>query len=268
MKIYYNTKSKKSEIKNPIKLRRWDLAFYLFTFLFIGFVLGTHLSPLYKEKIITKQEIIYLPGNTSNGISIELPIVAVDSRGNGVLGKLITTAKPGTGLVLVNINNVLAQYDTQFSGRAAAKVAGNFTEIDLEKWDIIYSIVVDATVIEGPSAGSAMAVSVIAALENRSINRSVAMTGSISEDSTIGPAGGIKEKARIAKENGITTFLVAVNQSYEISSKGERECSAVNGTEYCEVKYKEAKTNISEELGINVVEIENISEAVRYFFVE
>ncbi len=261
------TKIKKQKIKK-VELGRRDLAFYLLTALFIGFVLGTHLSPLYKEKIVTKPEIIYLPGNTSNGISVEMPVAAVDSRGSGVLGKLVATAKPGTGLVLVNINNVLAQYDTQLSGRTAAKVASNFTKIDLQRWDIIYTIIVDASVIEGPSAGSAMAVSVIAALENKTLNRSVAMTGTISEDGTIGPAGGIKEKARVAKQNGITTFLVAVNQSYETSVKSETECKDINGTNYCEVKRKETKTNIGEELGIDVVEVRNIEEAVGYFFGE
>lgn len=257
---------KKKKLK-ILKIRRFDLVFYLFTFLFIGFVLGTHFSPLFKEKIVIKPEIIYLPGNGSNGVSVEMPIVAVDNRGEGVIGKLVTTAKPGTGLVLVNINNVLAQYDTQLSGRTAAKAASNFTQIDLQKWDIIYTIIVDANVIEGPSAGGVMALSVVAALENRTVNHSVAMTGTINEDGTLGPAGGIKAKATVAKENDVTLFLVTANQSYDTSRKSETECSDINGTNYCEVKYKETKINFSDELGINIVEVNNIEEAAQYFFI-
>ncbi len=269
MKRYNKKIKKKEKIKKLVKLSRWDFSFYLFTALFIGFVLGTHLSPLYREKVVTRPEIIYLPsdGNVS-GISVEMPIVAVDSKGNGVLGKLVTTAKPGTGLVLVNINNVLAQYDTQLSGRTAVHAASNFTNIDLQKWDIIYTIIVDANVIEGPSAGGVMAVSVIAALENKTINRSVAMTGTVDDDGTIGNAGGVKEKARIAKENGVTTFLVAINQSYDTTRKSETECNEINSTNYCEVKYKETRTNIAKELDMNIVEVRDISEAARYFFVE
>ena len=261
-------KTKSKKIKKSVALNRRDFVFYLFTAMFIGFVLGTHLSPLYKEKVVTKQEVIYLPGNASNGISVEMPIVAVDSQKNGVLGKLVTTAKPGTGLVLVNVNNVLAQYDTQLSGRTAARAASNFTKIDLQKWDIIYTIVVDATVIEGPSAGSVMAVSVIAALQNKTINHSIAMTGTINEDGSIDPAGGIKEKARTAKENGITTFLVAANQSQDTSRKSETECKMINGTNFCEVKYVETKTDLSKELNMSIIEVASISEAARYFFVE
>ncbi len=252
----------------PLKIKKFDFAFYLFTFLFIGFVIGTHLSPLYKEKIITKQEVVYLPGNGSSGVSVEMPIVAVDSEGKGVIGKLITTAKPGTGLVLVNINNVLAQYDTQLSGRTAARAASNYTRIDLSKWDIIYTIVVDANVIEGPSAGGVMAVSVVAALENKTINHSVAMTGTINEDGTIDAAGGIREKALVAKQNGATLFLVAANQSYDTTRTPETVCSNINGTEYCETRYKETKTKLSDTVGISIAEIHDISEAAGYFFID
>ena len=85
-----------------------------------------------------------------------MPIVAVEKNGGGVIGKVITTVKPGTGLVLVNINSILAQYDTQYSGRTAAHAAANYTRMNLSNWDVIYTMVIDAQVVEGPSAGGAI----------------------------------------------------------------------------------------------------------------
>src|SRR3990167_5870925 len=43
----------------------------------------------------------------------KINIVAVDDNGNGVSGLLTTQVRGGTGLVLVNINDVLANYNTQ-----------------------------------------------------------------------------------------------------------------------------------------------------------
>src|SRR3972149_2710510 len=55
---------------------------------------------------------------------------AVDEDGNGVIGSLYTTVKPGSGLVLVNVNSLLAQFDTQLSGRTAAQAAARYSRLD------------------------------------------------------------------------------------------------------------------------------------------
>src|SRR3989344_5814139 len=53
-------------------------------------------------------------------------IVAIDNSGKGASAELLTEIRPGTGLVLVNINNELADFKTQYSARAAALAAKNY----------------------------------------------------------------------------------------------------------------------------------------------
>ncbi len=196
-------------------------------------------------------------------------IVAVDSFGKGASADLITEIRPGTGLVLVNINDVLADFNTQYSARVAALVAKNYTQVDLSNVDIIFNIKTNANVIGGQSAGSTMTIAVIAGLLNKTLQPGVIMTGSIREDGRIGDAGAIKEKARAAKEANATLFLVPVGSGSEIKAyKREKKCGSYNDYEYCEISYVEDKRNIGDNLEIKVVEISTIEEAVEYFFAD
>lgn len=243
------------------KLKQGDL-FFVLTLLFLaGFIIGFTLAPA-KEKEVVR----YVPSNIAvAGTSIEMLVPAVDQEGNGVVGTLITTIKPGSGLVLVNVNDVIAQFNTQLSGRIAAKAASAFTKTDLSKLDIIYTIKVNATAIEGPSAGAAMAVSIIAALENKTLSSDVSITGTIKEDGSIGEAGAILEKAQVAKMHGIKTFLVPANQSLERTVRPERECSFVDSIEHCIVRYVQKGRTVGEISGLDVIEVSNLEEALRYF---
>jgi len=243
------------------KIKHGDLFFFLVIFFLSGLIIGSTFAPV-KEKEVVK----YVPSNiTITGTSVEMLLPAVDQEGTGVVGKLITTIKPGSGLVLVNVNDVIAQYNTQLSGRTAAKAASSVSKIDLSKLDIIYTIKVNATAIEGPSAGAAMAVSIIAALENKTLNDEVSITGVINEDGSISPAGAILEKARTAKEHGIKTFLVPVNQSLESKITPERQCRTADGIEYCSIRYVEQGRTIGEIADLQVVEVSDIEEALKYF---
>lgn len=243
------------------KIKGGDLFFLLVIFFLSGLIIGSTFAPA-KDKEVVR----YVPSNIAvAGTSVEMLIPAVDQEGTGVVGTLITTIKPGSGLVLVNVNDVIAQYNTQLSGRIAAKAASLISKIDLSKLDIIYTIKVNATAIEGPSAGAAMAVSIVAALENKTLNNEVSITGVISEDGSIGPAGAILEKARTAKEHGIKTFLVPVNQSFESKIRPERECKLADSIEYCSIRYVEKGRTVSEITDLQILEVARLEEAMRYF---
>ncbi len=196
----------------------------------------------------------------------QMPIVAVDSNGNGVTSTLLTEIRPGSGLVLVNINNVLADYNMQLSARTAAKVASNYTNISLSNIDIIYSIETSADLVEGPSAGASMAISTIIMLQNKTLKKDVVISGLINEDSTISQSGGLDKKILAAKQSGIKTFLLnkqPFNKDYEPSKK----CNLYENIEYCEVRFVQ-KSLTTEESGIIVVEVNNIKEALEYFYNE
>jgi predicted S18 family serine protease len=256
-------KKKKTKIRYRIKLyqvKKENVVLSLIMVFLVGFILGTNLSP-YSTPCEQSCEPVVQNNITEN--SIEMLIPAVDADGNGVVARLITTVRPGSGLVLVDVNDVLANYDTQISGRTAAKAAADYMNISLKSYDVIYSVMVNASVVEGPSAGSAMSVSILLALQNRTPKAGVMMTGTIREDGTIGQAGAIFEKASAAKHLNITTFLVPVNQS--TSSEGKtKHCKLLNSIEYCEVDYS-SSMDISKELNMTIIEVSNIGEALGYF---
>ncbi len=64
-----------------------------------------------------------------------------------------------------------------------------------------------ATPKDGPSAGVAMAVSVVSVMTGIPVRRDVAMTGEITLRGRVLPIGGLKEKLLAAMRSGITTVF-------------------------------------------------------------
>ena len=204
--------------------------------------------------------------NENNNVEIsqkEITLLGVDNNGKGVSAVMSVEVKPGTGLVLVDIDNLLADYMSQISARTAAKVAENITQIKLNNIDLIYHINANASVIEGPSAGSAMTIATIAALQNKTINRDVLITGTIENDGSINSVGGIKEKAIAAKDSGASIFLVP-KANYLGDYEEVKACKNIGKTEYCQVNYMPKEGALDKELGIQIIEIGRIEEAIPY----
>ena len=206
-------------------------------------------------------EEVYL--NKTSATIIKVP--AVDREGNGVMATLSVEAKPGIGRTLVDINQILFWVDTQGSIRIAKTVAANVTGIDLSKYDIIYSIQANASVIEGPSAGAAMGIATIIELENETMNKDVSITGTLNEDGIIGQVAGIVAKAQAAENNGMSLFLVPEGQKMYTTYSEEKTCEQYVFTTICRTEIKPIKVNVENEVRIEVVEVSNIKEALKYF---
>lgn len=244
------------------------LLLVVFFSLFSGILIGMKIAP---KQIVREKEIQYKVINRTIKVepdlqekNIQMNVAAVDKDGKGVLGNLTVTVRKGTGLILVNINDVLAGYDTQYSARLAAQAASDYTMNAIDKLDIIYTIQTNSPLISGMSAGAAMSMATVAALEDKTLKEGVIMTGTIDENGNIGPIGGVYEKAQAAKENGLLLFLVPLNQATGTTYKQNRDCSARGGFTFCKVSYEPIYVDISKEVGIQLLEVGTIEEAAKY----
>lgn len=229
-------------------------------FIAVGIAIGISLTP---REVKEAYDILSLQGETR----VSMNILAINNKGDGVFSSLTTEVRPGNGLVLLNINDVLADYYSQYSSRVAAQVASDYTNISLKNIDVVYNIKANATAIEGSSAGSAMAVSTIAALQNRQLNPKVVITGSINEDGTLGDVGAVRQKGIAAKGAGAEIMLIPKGSlRHEADVKEEKSCGEYNDIKYCEIKYVSQPTDIGKEIGIQIIEVANVREAMSYFY--
>ena len=197
---------------------------------------------------------------------VKMLLPAVDVEGNGVDTLLTVEATLGSGRTLTDIDNLLFWADTQHSIRIARRVAENITRKRVEDYDIVYAIEANASLIGGPSAGSALTIATIAALEGKKLKEGVMITGSINHDGSIGPVSAILEKAKASKEAGATLFLVPLLQSRDVIYESSEHCEMFGNTEICTTETRPRRIIVEEEADIKVIEVETVQDAMRYFF--
>lgn len=157
----------------------------------------------------------------SDPVTVTAVAVAETSDGGltGVSARVhATVVRNGSGQVFV-ATKPLAQTDMQGSARLAARVAAEMLGLDWRRYDYFVVFESESVVIGGPSAGATMTLAVATALNDLTgahgdwdLDPRVAMTGTINPDGTVGPVGGIPEKAQAAEAAGIDLFLFPAGQ--------------------------------------------------------
>ncbi|RLI70402.1 hypothetical protein DRO97_10880 [Archaeoglobales archaeon] len=149
-----------------------------------------------------------------------------ESSKRGEVIEFQVTLKNGMGGVFINVSGVFLSLQTQESIVKAIKVAQNVTERDLSGYDVFIWFMHSKRsklVILGPSAGAAICIATIAAIQNKTIAQDVLITGTIEEDGKIGRVGEVFKKAEAAKRYGIREFLVPKGQRVKVDGLTIRE---------------------------------------------
>jgi uncharacterized protein len=240
--------------RKPV-LRPLDIFLILVIGLLAGALLGTTLNTVRSA------------AQPSDGYIVKMPVPAVDEKGNGVATNLVVEARKGSGRTLANIDVLLFWVDTQQSIQTARSVAESIAGVSTINTDLVYSVAAkNVSLIGGPSAGAALTVATIGVLEGKQPKPGVMMTGTIEDNQTIGPVGGVLEKARAAKSVGISNFLVPKGESKETITEPVQNCTKQAGYVYCERSYVQNTVDIGSVVGLDVVEVGSINDALPYFF--
>jgi predicted S18 family serine protease len=176
--------------------------------------------------------------------------------------------KDGSGRVLINTVPYIG-IDLQTSSRTAALVAENLTEAQLGKTDIIITIEAQESIeiVDGPSAGAAITIAIVAAINNQILNDTIFITGTINPDGTIGMVGGLIEKAEAVASANATIFLVPKGQS-TVTIYQPIRYNPLPGVTI--IKYEETQIDLEAYLkqkgyDTKVIEVENVTEAYQFF---
>ncbi len=193
--------------------------------------------------------------------TIKIPVM------NGTNGAQLLDASiflmPGTGRVLVDIGDAYVdEYRAQPMINNAVIAASTVTGVSFDEHDVVVSFDgVGGAAIKGDSMGAAVACGIAAAAMKKEIVSSVVITGAVRRDGRIIPAGKILDKARALKKEGVDTFLVPAGNAIETNYVERKVC--VEGSDCVGVVEKE-EIDIGREIGINVIEVANLEDALEY----
>jgi len=193
--------------------KRRDLTGLLLLAILIGLCLGAVLAAGWYE---TRPPLV-LGENEVLTRSTKIVGIIKDG-GQAELAELTVQLKSGEGWLLIAVPPYENE-DTQRSAMNAKQAAERETGYDLSHIDIIFSIEAEAEVVTGPSAGTAMAVALVAAIrayENKmpnEVSQDAVVSATIGEDGRLGAVGDIKDKIDAAKEAGFELFVVSTNQT-------------------------------------------------------
>jgi Lon-like protease len=162
------------------------------------------------------------PGSAAEGLLVADDVVtAADGTPINTSTQLQDVVDGATGhaidLTVRHDDGVVADVEitpTMIEGSDAA-VLGIIAVADHPKVDLPIPVTIDATGVEGPSAGLMTALTIYDELSSTDLvrGRTIAGTGTLAIDGTVGEIGGIQAKARAALAAGADLFLAPADQA-------------------------------------------------------
>jgi uncharacterized protein len=253
----YHYRQKQSSSARKIGI----LISYILIF-FVGYLVAYETIPTSQKSI---QVLVPLATEYSSASANILAVKSDESM--GVMGNVLVEIVTGKDRVLMNTNPFL-EPDTQYSAETAVKVAETVTGKSLDDKDVIVSFNITGQVLGGPSAGAAMTIATIGAIEGKEVKKDVAITGTIESTGKIGPIGGVLEKAEAAASNGVKLFLVPKGELY--LTYYEREVKQERIGKYIIQRYRYVPKTIDvnnytmTEWDMETKEVSTINDAVKY----
>ena len=178
-----------------------------------------------------------------------MKIYAVTTDGEGLVATLHLEIEPGSGKIWSAVTPLVGT-STQNAERTAVEVAKRFYPNAMD-YDYKFTIDSPASVVDGPSAGAAMALLTVSMLRDRPVPDYVSLTGTIREDGSVGPVGGVFEKAKEASKTGVKLFLIPKGEAVQ-TVKLPEGVRSVNLVEYAPQTW-----------GIKVAEVDTIENALK-----
>lgn len=262
------------------RIKSWKLAVSLILMFMIGFLVAYDLTSFQNHSLINSQTptgVVTQQVQQTTQVTPEInlndkstaattKIVAVNQNGDGIMGDANVQVVQGNGQVLIDVSPFV-EPDTQQSALTAVSVAEQETNTNLNNNDVIVSFNVNGTVVGGPSAGAAMTIASISAIENKPIKQDVVITGTINSDGTIGPVGGLIEKGTAAATNGYKTLLVPKGQLTYTYVQKQTTQRNVGGFTFYTTRNIQKTVNLSDyfkNTGMQVIEVDTIQDAMHY----
>ncbi|RXE57272.1 hypothetical protein ABH15_03990 [Methanoculleus taiwanensis] len=217
-----------------------------------------------------------LPGAATLQAPVIMQIVELTREGpftreqvteEGSLVDVSVEVAPGRGRVLVQTTPLMGLV-FQDAANMAVLAAQNRSDVNLSGSDVIFSVMAESEVsaIDGSSAGALMTALLLSVLEDRPVNDSVTLTGTIDPFGNVGEISGVVEKARAVREAGKDLFLLPRENSRLVRYRSvSRNVGGFVVTEQ-RPEIVDAERFIEDEIGIPVEYVDTIDDVTAFLW--
>lgn len=202
----------------------------------------------------------------SPAAAASIRLVAVAENGTGSVANLSVEAMPGSGRTLVETEPFIG-ITAQSSERTARRLTERILNRSLDGYDLVFSIQSESVSVDGESAGAAMVVATIAAVEGIEPRADAIVTGTVDPEGVVGLVGGVLEKARAASRAGAEIFLIPLGTRTQTETVSRISTPAPGyNVETQETSRVDVISYSRSSLGMEAREVSTMDEVLSVFF--